>query len=163
MWPFPENSLGEFGIIGNEFYMSILPSRKVAATFVGVFLIGAVVGGLFVTAFQDMRLSQFLVRTGDPKSMASRINQKYVTEYHLTPDEMTKIAPLTAEMTQQLYVTRRKFGVDIIATLDDYHRKIGEQMLPEHRDAFDQANVERRKRMSAVLLLDPTPADTGAK
>jgi hypothetical protein len=143
--------------------MSILPSRKATAAFLGVFLIGAVAGGLLMTAFQDMRLSQFLVRTGDPKSMATRINQKYITEYNLTPDEQTRIAPLLQQMTQQLYLTRRQFGVDIIATLDDYHRKIGEQMLPEHRDAYNQANEERKKRMSAMLLLDQAPTDSGAK
>jgi hypothetical protein len=143
--------------------MSIFPSRNITAAFLFVFLIGTVVGGLLVKAFQDIRFSQFLVHTADPKSMASRINQKYLTEYQLTPDEMAKIEPLTQQMTQQLYVTRRQFGVDIIGILDDYHHRIGEQMLPEHRVAYEKANVERRKRMSDTLLLDQTPADTGAK
>jgi hypothetical protein len=143
--------------------MSIFPSRNVTVTFLFVFLIGTVVGGLLVKAFQDIRFSQFLVHTADPKSMAARINQKYATEYQLTPDEMTKIEPLTQQMTQQLYLTRRQFGVDIIATLDDYHHRIAEQMIPEHRAAYEKANVERRKRMSSMLLLDQAPADAGAK
>jgi hypothetical protein len=143
--------------------MSILPSRNVIAIFLFVFLIGTVVGGLLVKAFEDIRFSQFLVHTADPKSMATRINQKYAMEYQLTPDEMTRIEPLTQEMTQQLYLTRRQFGVDIIATLDEYHGKIGAQMLPEHRAIYEKANVERRQRMSSMLLLDQTPADTGAK
>jgi hypothetical protein len=140
--------------------MSLFPSRKIGAAFLGVFLIGAVVGGLLVTAFQDMRLPRFLTQTGDPKTMAARINQKYITEYHLTADEQARVAPLVGEMTQKLYVTRRDFGVDIIATLDDYHRKIGDQMTPDHRLAYEQANEERKKRMSAMLLLDSSSAAT---
>lgn len=140
--------------------MTLLPSRKVAGAFLGVFLIGAIVGGLLVTTFQDLRLSHFLVSTSDPKSMAAHINQKYVREYNLTADEQARIAPLTQEMTQRLYLTRRQFGVDIIATLDDYHRQIGDRMLPEHREAFQKANEDRRKRMGGMLLLDSPPAET---
>ena len=143
--------------------MSIFPSRNVTATFLFVFLIGTVVGGLLVKAFQDIRFSQFLVHTADPKSMATRINQKYLTEYNLSQDEMARIEPLTQQMTQQLYLTRRQFGVDIIQTLDDYHHKIAEQMAPEHREAYEKANVERRARMSSMLLLDQPSPDTGAK
>jgi uncharacterized membrane protein len=136
----------------------LLPSRKITAAFIGVFLIGAAVGALLLISFSDLRFSRFLTSTSDPKSMATRINLKYLKEYHLSPDEQARIAPLTQQMTQQLYVTRRQFGVDIMATLDDYHRKIGEQMSPEHREAFEKANVERKKRMSATLLLDPSAA-----
>jgi uncharacterized membrane protein len=136
--------------------MSLFPSRKVTAVFVAVFLIGALVGGLFITTFRDMTLPRFLTSTGDPKSMAARINQKYIREYQLTADEQARIAPLTQEMTQRLYVIRRQFGVDIMATLDDYHQRIGAQMNPDHRDAFQKANEERRKRMSTILLLDQT-------
>jgi uncharacterized membrane protein len=137
----------------------MLPSRKIAAAFVGVFLIGAIVGGLLVFTLQDMRLSNFLTHTSDPKTMAARLNQKYAREENLTADEQARIAPLTQDMAGQLYQLRRRFGLDIIATLDDYHQRIGAEMTPEHRRLFDQANEQRKKRMSAMLLLDPAPAD----
>ncbi len=136
----------------------MLPSRKITAAFIGVFLIGVLTGVLLIMAFNDTRFSKFITSTGDPRSMAIRINQKYLKELNLNSDEQARIAPLTQEMTQQLYLTRRQFGVDIVATLKDYHRKIGEQMTPEHREVFEKANIEREKRMSAVLLLDQPPA-----
>jgi len=136
----------------------LLPSRKLSAAFFGVFLIGAAVGALVLISFSDMRFTRFLTSTSDPISMAARINQKYVKEYQLSADEQARIAPLTQQMTQQLYMTRRQFGVDIIATLDDYHRKIGEQMSPEHRAAFEKANIDRKKWMSTMLLLDQPAA-----
>jgi hypothetical protein len=143
--------------------MTLLPSRKVGIAFAGVFLIGGLVGALLVGAFHDMSLSRLFVSTADPKSMAARIDQKYVQQYQLTADEQARIAPLIREMTQRLYFTRRQFGVDIIATLDEYHGKIAEQMTPEHRAAFQKANEERRKRMSSLLLLDQPAPGAGQK
>ena len=140
--------------------MTLLPTRKVAGAFVGVFLIGALVGALLVKAFEDLWVNRFLVSTADPKSMAVRIDQKYLHDYHLTPDEELRIRPLIQEMTQQLYLSRKRFGVDIISTMDDYHNRIAEQMLPEHRDAYKEANDKRRKRMSSVLLLDQAATDS---
>jgi hypothetical protein len=134
------------------------PSRKLIAACVGVFVLGAAVGAWLIATFQDARLNKFMTSTGDPKSMAARINVKYAKEEDLTPDELARIAPLTEEMTQHLYEQRRQFGIDIISTLKEYHQKIGDQMTPEHRQAFQLANQEREKRMSALLLLDDASA-----
>jgi hypothetical protein len=143
--------------------MTLLPSRKLSAAFVGVFLIGGLVGGLLVLTFTDMKLSHFMTVTTDPQSMAARINQKYVQDLHLSADEQARIAPLIREMTQHLYLVRRQFGVDIVATLDDYHQKIGAEMTPEHREAFEKWLAERQKRMSSMLLPDQPPVETGGK
>jgi hypothetical protein len=132
----------------------MLPSRKLVAAFVGVFVIGGIVGALLFWTFQDTRLSHFFFLTGDPKSMSARINAKYTKECNLTPEEQARIAPLTAEMAQHLFAIRRQFGIDIVSALKDYHRKIGDQMTPDHRQIFQQANEEREKRMSSLLLLD---------
>ena len=136
----------------------MLPSRKLITAFVGVFVIGAAVGALLLSTFTDARLTKFFTSTGDPKSMAARINVKYAKEEDLTSDELARIAPLTEEMTQHLYEQRRQFGIDIISTLKEYHQKIGDQMTPEHRQAFQLANQEREKRMSGLLLLDDASA-----
>ncbi len=132
----------------------MLPSRKLVAAFTGVFIIGGIVGALLFWTFQDARLSHFFYLTSDPKSMAARIGTKYAKECSLTPEEQTRIAPLTAEMTQHLFNIRRQFGIDIVSTLKDYHQKIGEEMTPDHRQIFQQANEDREKRMSSLLLLD---------
>jgi hypothetical protein len=136
----------------------MLPSRKIVAAFVAVFVLGGGVGALIDSTFHDARLTKFLTSTGDPASMAARINAKYAKEENLSPDELARIAPLTQQMTQSLYQERRQFGIDIISTLKEYHQKIGDQMTPEHRQAFEQANQEREKRMSGLLLLEDASA-----
>jgi hypothetical protein len=136
----------------------MLPSRKIIVAFAAVFVLGGGVGALIESTFHDARLTKFLTSTGDPKSMAARINAKYAKEENLTPDELARIAPLTQEMTEHLYQERRQFGIDIISTLKEYHQKIGDQMTPEHRQAFQLANQEREKRMSGLLLLDDASA-----
>ena len=134
--------------------MAMRLTRKITAEFIGVFLIGALAGGLVTWSYTDTRLSTFMSRTNDPDSMVARIDKKYADEYHLTPDEQSRIEPLTKEMTRRLYQIRRQFGVDVIATLDDYHGKIAEQMDPTQREAYEKANEERKKRMSVMLLPD---------
>ena len=143
--------------------LGLRPSRLVVVAFIGVFLVGVLVGTILYSTFEDMRLPQFLTKTGDPKSMADRINEKYNREFDLSPAEQAAIAPLTREMTQHLYLTRRQFGVDVIATLDDYHQKIADQMSPAHRVAYQKAMDEKKKRISAMLLLDPPAAGAGQK
>lgn len=143
--------------------MTLIPSRKITAIFIGVFLVGVLVGGLLVNVFQDAKLARFFNSTNDPKSMAERINQKYIREDKLTPEEEARIAPITQEMTQRLRQVRQQFGVDIIATLDDYHSRIGAQMTPDHRAIFQKANDERIKRMKTMLLLDHPVLDAESK
>ena len=134
--------------------MAMRPTRKIIADFIGVFLIGALAGGLVTWSYTDTRLSTFMSRTNDPDRMVARIDKKYADEYRLTPDEQSRIEPLTKEMTRRLYQIRRQFGVDVIATLDDYHGKIAEQMDATQREAYEKANEERKKRMSVMLLPD---------
>jgi uncharacterized membrane protein len=142
--------------------MSMLPSRKVIAAFIGVFLMGAIVGGLVMMDYTDTRLSRFLNHTSNPDAMASRINQKYLNDYQLTLDEQNRTAPFVKEMAQHLYQERRQFGMEVMNTLDEYHQKIAEQLPPEKREAYKKANEERKKRMSS-LLLDPTISPQGQK
>ena len=130
----------------------MLPSRKITAAFVGVFLIGAMVGALVMMSYTDTRLLRFMDSSGDPDAMAAAINQKYIKQYNLTPDEQNRIGPIVREMTEHLYQERHQFGSQVIVTLDDYHQKIRELMTPEQRAAYDKVNDERKKWMSSRLL-----------
>jgi uncharacterized membrane protein len=143
--------------------MAMRPTRKIIAEFVGVFLIGAVAGGLLTWSATDTQLSSFMSRTYDPDHLITRINKKYAEEYHLSPEELNKIQPQVKEMTQQLYQTRRQFGLDVLATLDKYHQQIAEQLTPEHRDAYEKAVAARQKKLSALLLPDQSSPSGGAK
>ena len=144
--------------------MSMRSTRKIIAEFIGVFLIGAVAGGLVTSSYTDTQLTTFMSRTNDgPDSIAARITKKYADEYHLTPDELTRVQPEIGEMAQHVYQVRHQFGVDIMATLDEYHEKIAEQMTPEHRAAYDAAMAEHRKKLAGLLLPDQSSPTEGAK
>jgi len=134
--------------------MAFSPTRKIIGEFIGVFLIGAVAGGLVTWKATDTQLTTFMSRSNDPDSMVARMNKKYVDEYHLTPDELNKIQPLVKEMAQHVYQVRHQFGVDIMATLDDYHQKIAAELTPEHRDAYLKAIADRRNKLNGLLLPD---------
>jgi hypothetical protein len=136
----------------------MLPSRRLAAAFICVFILGALAGGLLSLNIADLRFYNFLNRTNDPASLAIRLNEKLAKDYQLSADEQTRIAPLTREMAQNLYVLRRKFASDVLATLEDSHRKISAQMTPAQQEAYQKANGDRRKR--AVSMLMPGTAPT---
>ena len=140
-------------------------SRKLAGEFAAVFLIGAVVGGLVAwDCTTESKLTDFMTKTNDSDSvMVTRINQKYVDEYHLTPEEIDKIQPTVKEMAQKMSHIRRQFGIDIISTYGDFHDRIAEQLTPDHRAAYEKASNERKKQLSDLLKLDQNPSDQGTK
>jgi uncharacterized membrane protein len=143
--------------------MSIRPTRKIIAEFVGVFLIGAVAGGLVVWKATDTQLTTFMSRSYDPDSMVARMNKKYADEYHFTPDEINRIQPTVHEMAQHIYQVRHQFGVDVMATLDDYHQKVAAQLTPEHRDAYLKAVADHRNKLNSLLLPDQNSPAQGQK
>ncbi len=140
-------------------------SAKIVCEFAAVFLIGTVAGGLIMWDFtSDSELSKFMTKTNDPDSvMVARINQKYIADYQLTPDEINRIQPTVKEMAQSMSHIRRQFGIDIITAFTEYHKKIAEQLTPEHRAAYEKASSERKKVLSDLLKLDQNPSDQGAK
>ena len=97
-------------------------------------------------------------RTNDPDSMVARMNKRYVEEYHLTPDEISRIQPTIKEMAQHIYQVRHQFGIDIMATLDNYHQKIAEQLTPEHRAAYEKAIAEHKMKLASMLLDQSSPS-----
>jgi hypothetical protein len=103
-------------------------------------------------------------RSNDPaESIVARITKKYADEYQLTPDELNRIQPEIKEMAQHIYQVRHQFGVDIMATLDDYHQKIAEQLTPEHRAVYEATIAEHRKKLAGLLLPDQSSPTDGAR
>jgi uncharacterized membrane protein len=144
--------------------MAMRPTHKIIGDFVGVFLIGALAGGLVTWSVTDTQLSTFMSRAAaTPDSMVARIDKKYVDDYHLTPDEINRIQPTVKEMAQHLYQVRHQFGLDVMATLDEYHEKIAEQLTPEHRAAYEKAIADRRNKLNSLLLPDQSSPSQGSK
>jgi hypothetical protein len=133
-------------------------SRRLTATFVCIFILGAITGSLIALNFADLRFYNFLKRTNDPAALAQRLDQKLTHDYQLDADEQARIAPLTRGMAQKLYALRRQFGTDVLATLDEAHEKIGAQMNPAQRTAYAKANDDRHKRAIGLLMPDPVPS-----
>ena len=138
----------------------MLPSRKLAAMFACVFVLGAVAGVLVSMNFYDFRFYNFLNRTNDPASLAQRINAKLTAQYKLDADEQARIAPITKEMAQNLYVLRQQFATDVLRSIDAAHAKIAAQLSPAHRTAYEKDNLDRRKR-AASMLMPPVTALPG--
>jgi uncharacterized membrane protein len=144
--------------------MAMRPTRKIIAEFVAVFLIGALAGGLVTWSYTDKLASTFLSRAADkPDSIVARVNKKYADELHLTPDELSRIQPMIVEMAQRTYQLRHQFGLDFMATFDEYHQKIAEQLTPEHRAAYEKATAEHRTALNNLLLPDQSSPSTGSK
>jgi hypothetical protein len=141
----------------------MLASPKLAAAFIGIFVVGGGVGALITQYFEDKQLSTFFQHTSDPDGWVAHINDKYTKQYDLTVDEQNQIKPLTKEMAQHLYQLRRQFGLDVIAALDDYHEKVAAQMTPEQRAAYEADNLARKKRMTGMLLFDESSPEQGQK
>jgi hypothetical protein len=129
-------------------------TRKIIAEFVGVFLIGAVTGGLVVSSFSNHDLDRFMSRTNNPGVMTEVIQKRYINEYKFTPDEIAKTQPLVSDMVKNVFRVRHRFGVDMLATLDKYHAAIEAQLTPEHRALYDAKMADRRKELTTLLLLD---------
>jgi hypothetical protein len=138
-------------------------SRKIIAEFIGVFLFGAAAGALAFWSYTDTQLSSFMSNTSNAETLQARIEKKYADQYHLTPDEQARIKPLTTEMAQHIYKVRHQFGVDVIATLDDYHAQIAAQLTPEHRAAYEASMAARKKALGPLLLPDESSPTPGQK
>jgi uncharacterized membrane protein len=142
--------------------MAMRPTRKIVAEFIGVFLVGALAGGLVTWSFEDNQLTSFMNRTNSPEALEARIEAKYQTQYNLTPDELNHIRPLILAMARHLYLVRHQFGIDILSTADNYHAQIAANLNPEHRAAYVAAMQARRKQLGTMLLPDPSQQSQGS-
>lgn len=138
------------------------PTAKIVAEFIGIFLIGGLAGGLLEWSYTDTQVATFMTRTNSPEWLAERINNKYETEYHLTPEEMKKIEPDIIAMARHIYLLRHQFGIDIISTSDEYHAKIAAQLTPEHRAIYEAAQQARKKSLTTMLLPAPSTQNSGS-
>jgi len=140
------------------------PTRKIIVEFVAVFLVGAVFGGLVTWSYTDTQASTFLSRAGDkPDSIVARLNKKYTDEFQLSPDELNRIQPMLIAMAQRTYQLRHQFGTDFMATFDEYHQKIADQLTPEHRAVYEKATAARRAALYNLLLPDQSSPNGGSK
>jgi hypothetical protein len=130
----------------------MLLSRKITAAFIATFLLGGMAGGLLEWDVTDTKLSDFMKHTADPDSMVTRIDQKYLVDYKLTPDQVARIQPLTTDMAQHLFQIRNQFGLDIISSLKDYHSKVSLVLTPDQNALYDKDNADRIKRMTGLLV-----------
>jgi hypothetical protein len=135
-------------------------TRKIVAEFLGVFLIGVLVGVLLTYCFTDTQLVTVMSHWNNPDTLEARINAKYAQDYQLTPQELDKIKPLTRKLAQDLYRVRHQFGLDVIGTLSRDHAAIAMQLSPEHRAAYEAKMAKITTQLDTLLIDDqssPSP------
>jgi hypothetical protein len=138
-------------------------TRKLVAQFVGVFVIGALAGGLLTNSLSDTSLTMAMSHWNNADALEARIYAKYASDYQLTPEELQKIKPLTKQLAQDLYKIRHQFGVDVVDTLNRDHAAIAAQLNPEHRAAYEAKMTDRTGKLSAALLGDQSSPTQGQK
>jgi uncharacterized membrane protein len=138
-------------------------SRKLIAEFIGVFLIGALAGGLITWCVTDTHLTNFMSRTNNPDVLEARMNKKYAQDYQLSPDEVARIQPLVHQMAQDIYKVRHQFGADITSTLRNYHEQIAAQLNPGHRAIYEAKMAKHDNEVSALLELDQNSPSSAQK
>ncbi len=135
----------------------IMSSRKLAASFFCVFLLGVVSGGLIIYDLLPSRFADFLNRTNDPDYIAQRVSTRLTAQYHLDADEQARIAPATRELGQNLYRIRQTFSHDVLAALDTSHAEIAAQLRPDQRAAYLKDMAGKRRQHVAMLMPSGTP------
>jgi hypothetical protein len=144
--------------------MPMLPSGKIGIAFLGVFLIGALSGGLVTWSFTDKNLSTFMSHSNDPdKVIVDRINKKYVHDYNLSPDELARIQPLIEAMAQHTTQIRHQFALDFITAFEENRAKIASRLDSPHREAYEAATAQRDKELRAMLLINAGASDPAQK
>ncbi len=138
-------------------------TRKTVAEFAGVFLIGVAVGIMVSYCFTDTQLVTVMAHWNDPDALEARIEAKYATDYQLTPEEMSKIKPLTKQLAQDLYKIRHQFALDIIGTLARDHNAIAKQLTPAHRAVYEAKMAGRATQLESLLLGDQSSPSPGSK
>jgi hypothetical protein len=142
----------------------MFPSGKIGAAFAGVFLIGALSGGLITWGFTDRKLATFMNNINDPDAViVERINKKYVHDYQLTPDELARIQPLVQAMAHHSNQTRHQFALAYIKGFESIRAQIAAQLDPAHRKAYEAATVKRDQELREMLLIDSAAPDQGQK
>jgi Spy/CpxP family protein refolding chaperone len=113
---------------------------KLIAGFLLVFIAGGAAG-----VFLTMALGHHFMFGPHPHGVvAQAMKNRLQRQLNLTPDQMTKIAPIVERTGAQLEEIRGDTGKRVRETIADSHRQIAQFLTPEQQERLKQ--MEQRQR-----------------
>ena len=132
---------------------------KVIFAFVGVFIAGAIFGGLFTLRAAGRVFSKLpppAVAGPAPKAKAPAappigvaMMRQLTQKLKLTPEQKEKIRPIVARAGADLQRLRRENLQDTTRVMERMHEDIAASLTPEQRSELEQMRKSMQERVSA--------------
>ena len=125
---------------------------KVVFAFVGVFVAGAVFGGVFVLSSSVGRADR-PVKAGKAaaKEPGGRIYPQLMRQFTQrlspTPDQQKAITPIVARAAEDLQRMQREHLADTTRTTERMYEDVAAVLTPEQRAKLDKMRLEMRERV----------------
>jgi Spy/CpxP family protein refolding chaperone len=116
---------------------------KVILAFIGIFLAGALVGGLVTLRWGK----NFAQRQPSGEQYGPQLMKRLVTELELTPEQQAKINPIVTSASEELRELRRTTQRTSAAVLARMQGDIAAVLTPEQRAKFDTQVSRQRERI----------------
>lgn len=117
---------------------------KVIVVFVGVFIAGAVFGGLFALRFQSSWFHR--PQRSSLIFTAPDIVQKLTERLELSPEQTQKIEPIVKRAQDEVQRLRRDHVRNMTTALDLMHSEISEVLTPAQRVKLEELRTRLRER-----------------
>jgi len=116
---------------------------KVICAFLGVFLAGAIFGGMVALRVSD---GQEKMHHKSKGSFSSRLMKHYTERLELSPVQIGKIQPILAAADAELRELRVAGYKSTFAVVERMNQAVSAELSAEQRVKFDQFNREMRER-----------------
>ena len=115
---------------------------KLIAGFLLVFVAGGITGAFIWGSYAR---HQFL-ELHRPERIGAQMKDELRTELNLTPEQVTKIAPIIDNVDSQLTDIRRETGQRVHQIMTEAHRQMAANLTAEQRQKLQQIE-ERHRRL----------------
>jgi hypothetical protein len=127
--------------------LSIRQYWKVALCFLGVFLAGAITGGVWTARVAR----KAIVKKIDPANWKSLDAAKLTRRLNLRPDQVEKINPIIEQKVHELRGMRRDEMETIARSLDQFAVTITPLLDPDQQKEYEKMMAERRERWKKFI------------
>ena len=125
-------------------------SLKISLIFTGVFLCGAVVGGVATHRF---------FRSGPPPGRAgnaedtfpTRIVRRLNADLGLTAEQRALIEPIVKKTGEELRRLRKESTQQTSIVYEEMNTRLAEHLTPEQRERFAELRAAQRQRMKSFM------------
>ena len=81
--------------------------------------------------------------------IAVRLKERFQSRLELTPDQMTKIAPMIDQAMHRLETIRRDTATQIFDNVSNMHEQVVQVLTPPQRGKFEELEKERQDYLHA--------------